>query len=943
MERWRKMIAKTAIAAVFLLILISASGYADPVTPEEAMTVAQNFIAHQIDVRGGWGESPWAQPADLSEVWRGDRLLGYHVSVAPAGHVFVPITMAMTPVKSFSYTEDYVADSEVGYWQVLKDAVEYSLIQMEDQYGPLNLLKAVPQPKAVGEMWDWALGANPPPDMLTTVGPIVVTAWEQGYPWNLFCPEGDGDRTIVGCVATAGSQIMRYWRHPSYGTGSHSYYWNGDQSCGGSTPGRTLSADFDHPYDWWKMKKKAVGYDSTNAAAASELCSDVGIAWEMDYGVCGSGANTARGLTVYPTWFKYLDTVERRNRVNYGSREAWFNVLKSEFEADPPRPIHYRISGHSIVCDGYMDDGGLYIHLNYGWGGSSDNWYAVDSLYCNWSGCDPSVEYALIGIEPGADFIDATAGPEGDTGDTYGVAWGDYNGDGYLDLYLADDGGANRLLEGDSLGGFTDVTAGPLGDAGHGRGVAWADYDNDGDLDLYLCNTSGGANVLFENNGGVFVDATSGPLGDTGNSEGAAWGDYDGNGYVDLYIVNNGGPNKLLLNAGAGVFADATSGVLGDTGSGYAAAAGDYDNDGDLDLYVVNSGANRLLENQGGGVFVDATSGPLVNTGDGRGAAWGDYDNDGDLDLYIANQGANALLRNDAGTFVQVSSPELDNSEDTYGVAWADYENDGDLDLFMNNASGQNSILRNRGGGDFQDMTVDPLGVSISGKGTAWGDYDNDGLMDLYAANSGGANLLYHNEYQNQPHWLKVKLVGVYSNAAGIGARVRVVAGGVARMLEISGGSGYCSQNSLIAGFGLGGLATADSVQVLWPSSLVTDSLLVAADQVITITEVDVAGVEVADETPAEFRLFPSYPNPFGETTTIRYMLPRAAGVSLRVYDVSGRVVRTLVDARSVSAGEHAVHWNGDNDSGGTVASGVYFYRMEAGPYVETRRMVLLR
>ena len=937
------MTAKVALAAVLALVLIPAYGSTGIVTSEDAMTVAENFIEHQIEVRGGWGESPWAEIAEMKELRRGDRLLGYHISVAPAGHIVVPITEMLTPVKSFSYTEDHVTESEVGYWQLLKDAMEHSLVQLEQVYGPLHLLGASTQPEKVGETWDWALGSGAPPEMLTTVGPIVETKWDQNYPWNLFCPEGDGDRCIVGCVATAGAQIMRYWKHPSYGTGSHSYWWNGDQSCGGSTSGQMLSADFDHAYDWPKMRRYNFAYDSVHAIAASRLCSDVGIAWEMDYGACGSGAYTWDGLTVYPTWFKYLNTVARHNRSDYGTREAWFDLLKAEFEVDPPRPIHYRIHAHSIVCDGFMDDGGLYIHLNYGWAGSSDGWYAVDNLYCSWSGCDPMVEYALVGINPGADFIDATAGPVGDTGATYGVAWADYNGDGHIDVYLANSGSANKLLEGDGTGAFTDVTASPLGDTGSGRGVAWADYDNDGDLDLYLCNTSGGANKLFENTSVSFSDPTSGPLGDTGNSEGVIWGDYDGDGRIDLYIVNNGSSNKLLLNAGGGSFVDATSGPSGDTGDGYGAAAGDYDNDGDLDIYVVNSGPNKLLENQDG-VFTDATVGVLGNSGDGRGAAWGDYDNDGDLDLYVSNSGdANVLLRNDSGTFTDVTTGPLGSSEDTWGVAWADYENDGDLDLFLSNSSGSNMILRNLGGDEFQDVTVVPLDASIAGKGAAWGDYDNDGLSDLYVANSGGGNYLYHNEYQLGPHWLKVKLVGAYSNAAGIGARVRVVSGGVSQIREISGGSGYCSQNSLIARFGLRDSTTVDSLQVIWPSGIVQDTALVAADQMITMTEFDLAGLEIAGDGASAFMLFPSYPNPFGEATTIRYSLPSAGPVALRVYDVSGRVVKTLVDARDVGPGEHAVRWEGDNDSGEGVASGVYFYRIEAGPYAETRRMVLLR
>jgi hypothetical protein len=933
-----------ALILALSLVLLPALAFSDMVTPEEASMVAENFIEHQISVRGGWGDSPTAVIAGMTELRRGDRLLGYHFSLDPEGHIVVPATKALTPVKSFSYTEDYANDSEVGYWALLKDAMEYTLVRIEERHGPPNILRAVPRPKAIGETWDWLLSSGAPPETFATVGPIVMTRWDQDPPLNDNCPMGDGGRCIVGCVATAGAQVMRYWRHPSHGVGSHSYFWNGDQSCGGSTSGQTLNEDFTNAYDWWNMKRWYVTYNPDQAAAVAELCYDLGVAFQMDYGYCGSSAYTGRGVTVYPTWFKYLDTVDKRDRISYPSRQAWFDLLRAEFDAVPPRPIHYRIQNHSIVCDGYMDDGGLYVHLNYGWGGSYNDWYAVDSLYCSWEGCGPEVEYAVIGIEPGADFIDMTAGPLGDTGNTYGVAWGDYNGDGYEDLYLANSGSANRLLRNNGDSTFTDVTASPLNDAGSGRGVAWGDYDNDGDLDLYLCNTSGGANKLFENDAGSFADATTGPLGDTGNSEGAVWADFTNDGNLDLYIVNNGSANKLLMGSGNGIFADVTTGPLGDTGNGYGAAVGDYDGDGYVDIYIVNSGGNKLLRNQGTGSFTDVTSGPLGDASDGRCAAWGDYDNDEDLDLYIVNHGdANLLLRNDGGSFTDVTSGPLGDAGDGWGAAWAEYENDRDLDLYVSNSSGDNLILRNRGGGDFQDMTVDPMDDAGDGKGVAWGDFDNDGLSDLYLANSGGANRLYHNEYQNHNHWLQVRLVGVYSNAAGIGARVRVVTGTDVQIREISGGSGYCSQNSLVAGFGLGGASTVDSVRVYWPSGVVLDTTLVAADQLIELIEVDVSGVEIAGADESGLRLFPSYPNPFDRSTTIRYSLPHAGPVALRVYDVSGRVVRTLVDSKHMSAGEHFADWTGENEAGEPAASGVYFYRVEAGRNVETRRMVLLR
>ncbi len=939
------MIRALVASLICFMFILPASGHSAVVTKEEALTIGENFIEFMIDARGGWGEAHSAEVTDARELRRGDLFLGYHLSVSPGGHMVVPAVRMLSPVKSFSFTENFDTDSEVGYWQLLKDAMEGALLAIEERHGPFHLLEAGLEPIRVARDWDWLLGAGMAPASIDTVGPLIKTHWDQSDPYNDDCPMGDGGRCVVGCVATAGSMTMRYWKHPSYGTGSHSYYWDGDNSCGGSTSGQMMNADFDHPYDWPNILRRYLfGYDSTETAAVAELCSDVGIAWEMDYGRCGSGAYTARGLTVYPTWFKYLDTINRKNRNSYASAEDWFNVLRAEFDADPRRVIHYRIYGHSINCDGYIDASIKYIHLNYGWGGSRDDWYAVDSLYCTWSGCDPMEEYALCGIEPGADYVDATAGPLGDGSASHGASWADYDGDGDPDMYISNDGGANKLLRNDGAGAFTDVTASPLGDSGDGRGVAWADYDDDGDLDLYLCNTSGGSNKLFRNDAGTFVDVTSGPLGGAANSEGAAWFDYDFDGDVDLYVVNNGGANRLLRNLGSDIFADATSGPEGDAGSGYSAVLGDYDNDGDLDIYLVNNGANKLLRNDVA-LYTDVTSGPLGDAEDGRGAAWGDYDNDGDLDLYISNRGvSNKLLRNDGVSgFTDITVAPLDNWGNGMGVSWIDCENDGDLDIYLANDGQANKILRNRPDGSFQDATVVPLGYIGDCAAVACADYDGDGLTDIYVADQGGDNLLFHNEYQLVGHWLKVKLVGTTSNAAGIGARIRIVTGGRSQIREVSGGTGYCGHNSLIAEFGLGDSTTIDTLEVTWPSTTVWDTVLVDADQVLTITEPNTSGVAETGATADEFRLLPCRPNPFSISTNIRFALAESSPVGLQVYDVTGRVVKDLGPAGIVQAGDHSVSWDGTNDEGQAVSSGIYFYRIEARGFTRTRRLVLLR
>jgi len=474
----------------------------------------------------------------------------------------------------------------------------------------------------------------------------------------------------------------------------------------------------------------------------------------------------------------------------------------------------------------------------------------LSTVRCPASSMGPLIAI-MLGLAGGASaqFVDATSGPLGDIGDNSGVAWGDYDNDGDLDLYIANESSTNKLFRNDGGGTFVDVTSSPLGDAGDGRGVAWGDYDNDGDLDLYLANENQG-NKLFRNDGGgTFVDVTSAPLDDTGNSRGVAWGDYDNDGDLDLYLANYGQANKLFRNDGGGTFVDATSGPLGDAGVSSGVAWGDYDNDGDLDLYLANNHqANKLLRNDGGGTFVDATSGPLGDTDSGWGVAWGDYDNDGDLDLYLAKTlQANKLFRNDGGgTFADATSGPLGDTGTSFGVAWGDYDNDGDLDLYIVNSGEANKLLSNDGGGTFVDATSSPLDNADGGRSVAWGDYDNDGDLDIYLTNFGQANKLFRNEAAAGQHWLQVKLRGTTSNRSGIGARVKVVTGGVSRIREISGGSGYLSQDAMVASFGLGTAAEIDLVEVRWPGGNTEQYIDVTVDQKITLVE-GVVFSDVAD------------------------------------------------------------------------------------------------
>ena len=481
----------------------------------------------------------------------------------------------------------------------------------------------------------------------------------------------------------------------------------------------------------------------------------------------------------------------------------------------------------------------------------------------------------------------------GNDGNGRGAAWGDYNGDGAPDLFITNRpvwftgaDATNHLYRNDGPDGpdswvFLDTTTGAMSDGGYGQGVAWGDFDGDGDLDLYQANMSVGdpaPNHLFRNDGaGVFTDI--GPATGTDDDDSArsvAWVDYDNDGDLDLYLCNDG-PNHLYRNDGEDpwlpgqwLFTDvapANGTGIGDDRYTMGCAWGDYDNDGDPDLYLVNynSGANALFRNDGPDgedwlfVNVAAVMG-VADAENGLGCAWGDYDGDGWLDLYLTNQGPNRLYHRVAGveSFDEVGAAignGLDDGSYSGSCAWGDYDNDGDLDLYMANhwTNPQddwvpNRLLRNDGAGGpggwlfVNDAPTNGYGVGSGANttGACWADFDEDGDLDIYLSNMTGlANELYRNDDPATltNRWLHLDLVSRSLNTAAIGARVRCVADGAAMIREVDGGSGFVSQNSLTIEFGLGSAALADTVEILWPSGIVQTLLDVAADQRLTVVE----------------------------------------------------------------------------------------------------------
>ncbi|MBM3883765.1 MAG: VCBS repeat-containing protein, partial [Verrucomicrobia bacterium] len=343
-----------------------------------------------------------------------------------------------------------------------------------------------------------------------------------------------------------------------------------------------------------------------------------------------------------------------------------------------------------------------------------------------------------------------------------GCAWGDYDNDGWTDLFTANwTSGNNDLYHNAGQGTFTKITDSLVGgEGGASIAAAWGDYDNDGFLDLFVVNYNQ-PSFLYRNNGdGTFLKITDTVLTTAGPSQSCAWGDYDNDGFVDLVVANRRQPAFLYRNNGDGTFSSAGSSAAGrivqDSGDSRGCAWGDYDNDGYLDLVVANAaGPSFLFHNNGDGTFTR-----MADLAPGHGCAWGDYNNDGYQDLCLANAdgGFNVLYHNNAdGTFT-----ERAGMANGYGLscAWADYDNDGWLDLFLTRPDDRRNLLyRNNGGGGFTWITTS-IAVTDGGNfyGCGWDDIDHDGYLDLFVANNwtGQPNRLYRNRGGTNS-WITVK------------------------------------------------------------------------------------------------------------------------------------------------------------------------------------------
>jgi len=492
-----------------------------------------------------------------------------------------------------------------------------------------------------------------------------------------------------------------------------------------------------------------------------------------------------------------------------------------------------------------------------------------------------------------------------------GCAFLDYDNDGWMDLYLVNSGPCdffeptqpprNALYHNNRDGTFTDITlkAGVSGN-GYGMGVAVGDYDGDGFPDLYV--TQYPNSILYHNNGdGTFTDVTAkAGVAAPGWATSAVWFDYDNDGRLDLFVchfvdyskkklkfcgdllsgerhycipsIYDPMPCWLFHNNGDGTFTDVSkeSGISQFLAKAWGVVAADLNNDGNMDLYVTNDTVpNFLFANRGKGKFEEI--GMLAGVGlnsfgkprSGMGVDASDYDQDGWIDLFEANVDHEmySLYHNDKGeVFSDVSNPygigPVTRMMSGWGLKFFDYDNDGNIDLLLCNGHPDDRVekmmegvkflepmllFRNTGKG-FENVSRESgpiFSKALAGRGMALGDFDNDGSVDVLVSQNNGGPVLLRNNIGRENHWLGIRLVGTRANVDAIGAKITYASGDFQRHQFKVGGGSYLSSHDPRMVLGVGKRTKIDWIEVQWPQPSGKKERLteLPIDRYITIVE----------------------------------------------------------------------------------------------------------
>ena len=444
----------------------------------------------------------------------------------------------------------------------------------------------------------------------------------------------------------------------------------------------------------------------------------------------------------------------------------------------------------------------------------------------------------------------------------------------------------NHLYHNRGNGTFEDVTkkAG-VGGPWYCMGVTVGDFNNDGYPDMYVSNY--GTNVLYKNNGnGTFTDVTK--RAGVGGKEsdfntGAVWLDYDNDSFLDLYVgkylnfdpnykyyyapdgfpgplAYDAEPDVLYHNNGDGTFDDVTKkmGITDLDGRAMGVGAADYDDDGFVDIYVANDHSmNYLWHNNGGKGFTDMGTPSGTAFGQSGESAvsmsvdFADYLGNGLMDMFISDDKYCRLYENKGnGIFTEQSYPSGIAMPAGQFVGWSssfiDYNNDGLVDIYKTNGAlkhlyGQeDQLFENTGDGKFKDVSTERgkyFLTKLVGRGACFGDYDNDGDIDGYIVNLNDRGAFLRNNKGNQNNWVTLNLIGTTSNHDGIGSRVKVTSGGKVQYAQKKSTTGYLSQNDPRIHFGLANNNMVDKIEIRWPSGKVQVLNNIKANQILTVKE----------------------------------------------------------------------------------------------------------
>jgi hypothetical protein len=567
--------------------------------------------------------------------------------------------------------------------------------------------------------------------------------------------------------------------------------------------------------------------------------------------------------------------------------------------------------------------------------------------------------------------VGLTIAPSGKVGmaiaDIDGNGWQDilnvrWKGPGYSRIYINNNGIFQDISEQCPLKQIEEEDEVSLT-----RTCIWVDYDNDGDKDLSVSREK--SIHLFRNDNNVFTDVSeemgfveyipAGFISEWQLSL-AGWADFDLDGDLDCAISQMNNPSLYLFRNDGDFFTDIAAEVgLSDTpmpGDLTRISWTDFDLDGDPDIHS----RTDFMRNDNGFFTLVTDSIGLTGLGQTTNREFFDYDNDGDLDFFKATGSAQAgnfdeLWENRDGNFVNISN-EVGFVSTQYihrGLTIGDFDNDGDQDIFLENSDSDDSydVL-------FVNDEVEPgirgfanvsefIGLTKTGdrKGCAFFDYDNDGFLDIYMPSAEFSHILYQNAAINNANWIGFILEGTLSNRDAVGSIVTLYIGEKKQIRLTKCGNGFVRQDNPWVHFGIGFETSVDSIVIRWPLGHKQVLADVAINQYHNVKEPDYSSVESKDlvgTKPTDFKLEQNYPNPFNPTTKVIYSLSVDTDVRLVIYDITGKQVITLVDHRQ-KAGRYSAAWDGRSAHGDLLPSGVYVYRIQAGGFIESKKMVFVQ